>query len=310
MADTSNLIKVEGSATGDYQDSVVQTYRVQYDSVPTNYYNALSRAQAAGGSPIPLRRTAYLGSGISPPPYCMNLHGGWENENNRSVWLWAATFTVPPPGQQDEDQQNENPLLRPPILNVRYIERERVIDKAKNVENLLYADNGSVRAPNTLGPIVNAAGTRPDEPQLDTERLEVLVIEKNYPSLAAIVTRNRTYKRTTNSDSPQGYSPRELRYLITESVGKQFENGVEFWPGVTEILAETTTDLILDNVGYEYRDVASADAVKPLIRAVDANGDFLAEPINLRFDGFQNGGTVTQITYRYLTETAYTSLFT
>lgn len=306
MADVSRFIKVSGSATNDYQDSVSLVYQVTYDSVPTNFYNALVRAQQATGSPVPLRRSVYAGGFTSPPPYCTNLQGEMQSDDHRAVWQWTATFTVPPPGEQDEEQQNENPLLRPPVFNIRYMERERVIDKAKNVEALSHGDgSGGNRAALTEGPIVNAAGKRPDEPLVDTDRLEVLVIEKNYASLAQIVTRNRTYKATTNSDTVQGYSARELRYLMTESIGKQFENGIEFWPGVTEILAGET-DLTLDNVGYEYWDAAESNWK----RAVDVDNEFMAEPINLKLDGDQGGTNATTITYRYLEEVSYASLFT
>lgn len=306
MADLSRLVKVGGSATNDYQDTVTLTYQVTYDSTPTNFYNALIRAQTAAGTPVPVRRSVYGGGSVIPPPYCTNLQGEMQSDDHRAVWQWTATFTVPPPGEQDEEQQNENPLLRPPVFNIRYMERERVIDKAKNVQALSHGDgSGGNRAALTEGPIVNAAGKRPDEPLVDTDRLEILVIEKNFASLAQIVTRNRTYKATTNSDTVQGYSPRELRYLMTESVGKQFENGIEFWPGVTEILAGDT-DLTLDNVGYEYWDAGESNWK----RAVDADNEFMAEPINLKLDGDQGGTNATTITYRYLEEISYASLFT
>jgi hypothetical protein len=301
MATTSTLRSVTGSADWQFQDTVTQVYLVLYDSVPTNFHTALALAQTATGSPVP-SRGAHYGNGL----YALAISGEPTSEA-RLGWLWTVNFTVPPQDETGGSVPEPNPLLRPLVYNVEYMDREYVIQKAKNVEALSHGDGkGGNRAASTLGPIVNAAGKKPDEPQVDTERIEVLKIWKYYPSLAAIVTRNRTYKRTTNSDSVQGYSARQLRYLLTESEGLQVINGYEVWRGVTSILAEDTTDLILDNVGYDYWDAGDADWKK----AVDANGEPMADPINLKLDGDKGGDNSTTITYRHLEPVAYASLFT
>lgn len=306
MADTSRLIRVGGSAAYNFEDTVTQVYQVSYDSVPTNYYDALSRAQAATGSPVPVRRTLYTGTVVAEL-YALTITGDAESEDN-ATWRWTVQFGRPPSNEPQDSSFNEaNPLNRPAVFNVEYIDREYVIESARNVEALSHGDGkGGARAADTLGPIVNAAGKRPDEPIVETERLEVLVIYKNFASLADITTRNRTFKRTTNSDTVQGYGPRELRYLLTESEGERIENGVTHWPGVTRILAEGSTDLQLDNVGYEYWSAADADWAK----AVDKDGSAVSEPINLKLDGDKGGDNTTTITYRHLAATAYSSLFT
>lgn len=299
MATTSVLQSVSGSADWEYQDTVTQIYLVEYDSVPTNFHTALALAQTASGSPVPLRGALY-GNGL----YALTISG--EKTLKRPAWLWTVNFSVPPEEESPDSIAEPNPLLRPPTFNVEYMDREYVIQKAKNVEALSHGDGkGGNRAANTLGPIVNAAGKKPDEPQVDTERLEVLKIFKYYPSLAAIVTRNRSFKRTTNSDVVQGYTARQLRYLLTESQGVQVINGVQVWPGVTSILAEESTDLILDNVGYDYYDVGDG-----AFKRYKVNGEDSADPTNLKLDGDEGGDTTTTITYRHLTETAYASLFT
>lgn len=304
MPDIGQLIGVQGTEQSDSQDTITLTYRVQYTDVPTNFYTALSRGRSASGTPLPARRSLYA----SPTAilYADTFSAGTAfSSESRAVWEWTVGFKVPEPGDL-EAYQYANPLDRPPVYNVSYMDREDVIDKAKNVEALSHGDGaGGNRAANTEGPIVNAAGKRPDEPLVDTTRLEVLVIQKNYPSLASIVTRNRQFKKTTNSDTVQGYGARELRYLLTESLGVQYENGVEFWPGVTTILADTTHDLVLDNVGYEYWDTVASDWK----RATDADGNFMAEPVNLTLAGDEGGTNATTITYRYLEDKAYASLF-
>lgn len=306
MADQSDLIRIGGTASYQFADTVTQTYRVIYDSVPSNYYDALTRAQTASGSPVPARRTLYAGTVVAEL-YALTISGDLEG-NDRTVWLWTVNFGRPPSDEpQDSNFSEADPLNRPAVFNVEYIDREYVISEARNVEALSHGDGkGGARAADTLGPIVNAAGKRPDEPLVETERLEVITIYKNFASLADIIARNRTYKRTTNSDTAEGYSPRELRYLLTESEGERIENGVAFWPGVTRILAEETTDLTLDNVGYEYWSAADADWVK----AKDKDGAIMSEPINLKLDGDEGGDNTTTITYRHLSPVAYSSLFT
>lgn len=307
MADQSVRENVSGTATGDFQDSVTETYLVKYDTVHTNFYSALSAAQSASGQPVPTRLSQYGGS-ILALLFLQNITGAPVSKNKYTLWQWQCTYTPPPQGQTPDSIQQDNPLQRPPVYNIDYMDREYVVEEAKNVETLSHGDGkGGNRAAGTLGPIVNAAGKRPDEPIVETERLEVLVIRKNFATLAEIVNLNRAFKRTTNSDSVQGYTARELRYLLCESLGQQLENGFYFWPGEIRILAEDTTDLILDNVGYEYWSTTpDPDDWK---RAVDADGEPMSDPINLKLDGDKGGDNTTTITYRHLTEKAYAPLF-
>lgn len=308
MADQSTRIGLSGSESFDSQsDTVTLEYEVQYDSIPTNFYVAIARARAATGEPVPARRSLYATSSALLLARTFSADIDWKG-GKKTLWKWTVTFGPPPQGEGGDGDASiiENPLERPPVFNIEYMDTEKVLDKARNVEALSHGDGkGGNRAANTEGPIVNAAGKRPDEPVMVSDRTEVLVIKRNYPDLATISGINSLFKRTTNSDSPQGYSARQLRYLLTSSDGVQNENGYEFWPGTTTILAEDTTDLIIDNVGYDYWDAGDADWV----RVLDADGQPVAEPVNLKLDGDKGGDNSTTITYRYLTETEYAVLF-
>lgn len=295
---TSNRKSVSGSANGDYADSVTVVYEVQLDATTTNFYSALVAAQSASPDPVPVRRALYGGGG--PPIYAYDIQGQ-HSDVARKLWTFTVTFS-PPPQDEGTGSPIENPLERPVIYNVEYMDREYVIEKARNVQALAHGDGkGGNRAADTLGPIVNAAGKRPDEPIVETERLEVLVVQRYFSSLAAIVAQNRAFKRTTNNGPLLGYGTRELRYLLCESLGVTNINGIDVWPGRTTVLAEDTTDLIVDNVGYEYWDAVATDWK----RAVDKDGETMAEPINLKLDGDKAGDNSTTITYRHLTEKAY-----
>lgn len=306
MADECNLIGVSGNESMDSQDSVTLTYQAFYDgTIPSNFYTALARARAAG---LPARRTIYS----SPSAILVASRFSASlafNQSERRVVQWTVEFTPPPvsEGQNPTVSQIENPLARPPVFNVEYMDIERVLEKAKNVEELSHGDGkGGNRAAGVEGPIVNAAGKRPDEPIVVTKRHEVLIIKKNFATLAEIVNLNRDYAGTTNSGTVQGYSARQLEYQLTESEGQRYENGIEFWPGITTILAKDTTDLQLDNVGYDYWDTDKNDWV----RVKDAEGNDVAEPINLKLDGGKGGDNTTTITYRYLEPKSYGPLFT
>lgn len=288
-------------------DSVTRIYLVDvggdFDEV-----TSLSVAHTLG---LPRIRVQLGSTGL----FVGNVHGDRTKER-RDHWLYTVTFNQLPPGE-DQTQQNENPLLRPPIAGLKYIDREYVVKKARNVEALgaQFQAKQGYRAADTLGPIVNGALRRPDEPIVRTERVGVITIDRNYAALGQIFSLNKTFKRSTNSDTVafagHSFSARELKYECTHEGGRQVQNGIAFYPGVTEITIEDTTDLILDNVGFEYWE---AGAFKPT-RALDKDNQPTAEPINLTLSGRRlddEGGTgdsTTQITYRDLTLLAYSSFF-
>jgi hypothetical protein len=299
-------------AARDYKDSVVYTYQADLGTVVVNPLTALAMAQSMGPTPVPARRAALAGSFL----FANNIRG--ERTSNRQVWQFDVTFGPPPEGE-DEDQQNENPLLRPPVFGIDYQDTEYVVKQARNVDDFVCV-NGQRRPPLTLGAIHNTAFKRPDEPILRTRRLPVITIAKNYADLGAIMSLNENYQDTTNSDSitlgTHTFVARRLKYELTREGGKQIENGITFFPGVTEISINKTTDLVLDNVGFDY-------AVVPAVgndfafhqRAKDADGEDSAEPVNLKMDGSLAGSGVIggdaaiQITFRDLAPVAYSSFF-
>lgn len=294
----------KGTFSYDFKDSITVDYHATLDANETDPLTVLSLMQMAGPNPLPVRRQPYLGYGSTYNLMCTSIEVR-PDKDSQSVWWATVTYGPPPPGE-DEDQQNENPLARPAIFNIEYIETEYVVEKAKNVEQLSHGDgNGGDRPASTLGPIVNGAGRRSDEPLMDVERNSVLIIQRNFASLAAIADLNTTYQRTTNSDSvtvgSATVTARRLQYQCTESLGKQIENGIEFWPGITRIELKKTTDRILDNVGYDYWDGAQ---IAPFLVDNERPG----EPVNLKRDGTANGTNTETITYRHLAEVAYSSL--
>lgn len=286
-------------ASFDFKDSVAFVYQADLGEVIENPLLALAMAQSLGPSPVPDRRANLPGTFL----FCNSINGQRTKEH-RNVWNFTATFGPPPEGQ-DEEQQDENPLLRPPVYNISYIEEEYVVREARNVEELGLI---WIRSANTLGPIVNAALIRPDEPIVATRRKGVIQIEKNFANLGSIMDFNEAFFETTNSDSvvigSKTFAARRLKFEVAQSGGKQVENEITFYPAMIEISIHDTTDLIVDNVGYQYYD---EDELK---RFVDQEGNDTAEPQNLNLDASAaDADSPTQITYRYLDEVAYAGFF-
>jgi len=293
---------LRGTLTNDYKDSISESYLVQYDAIPSNIYTALQQAQNDSTNPLPTRFASYA---KTPALNIFVRSIGFQFTTESRLWV-LFTYTYGPPEKgEDQDQQIENPLNRPAVFNIERFDSEYVIHTAKNVEALLHGDgNLEARAAGTEGPIVNAAGKRPDEPVVDTESNAVLIIKKNYPNLSAIEKNNATYQRTTNSDAVGSYAARTLKFLSAESQGSSTEGNFTFFPAVTRVEVKKTTDLIIDNVGYEYFDVMSTNWAK----ARDKDDQPMSEPINLKLDGSEGGTHATRITYRYLKEIPYTNL--
>jgi len=314
MATTSNLVSLTTSTFDKGgQDRFTLRYLVEFDTRPTNPYTALAIAQLFSTTPdaVPRLRAVYPGrSNI----FVSSIAATPTNET-RAVYYYDVTYAVPEPNAQEPFNQDPNPTLRPGQRNIEYIASEYVIDAARNVQVLPHGDgDGGSRGAGVLGPIVNAAGKREDSPKVDTEYNAVLVWTKNYATLGAIDTLNQTYQRTTNSDEVLGYDPHRLKYLVTESLGQQFEGEFEYWIGQTRVEVKKTTDLIIDNVGYEYwQPAVPAAQPDPLPAgfktAIDLDENPMSEPINLKLDGDKGGTHVATITYEHLTEKNYGPLF-
>lgn len=302
---TCTLQKVTGTGDRKSKHSVTHTYLYLGDAVIENPLDVIAQAQSTGPRPVP-----GYGSQLSNYfLFCQTIQADHTTER-RDSWLINANFGVPEPGEDEDQQDQTNPLNRPPIYDLQYIEQEYIVEEARNVEALT---GGFGRTANTLDKIVNAAYCRPDEPIVDTTRNPVIVIEKNYPTLGAIMELNETYQLTTNSDTcsvgGRNVGARRLKFLGAFSVGRQQEGDIVYYPCRIEIELKKTTDLKLANVGYDYLEPGTLN----IVRAKDKNGEFTADPINLKLDGDKSGdygfGAMSTITYRYLAEVAYAGFF-
>lgn len=302
-----NLLDTGIEAPIDFKDTMTYSYQADFGEVIIDPALALTMAQSMGPKPVPVRRHKHP----SVFAFVTHISGKRLTEKSRHVWQFDVTYG-PPPAGEDEDQQNENPLLRPPVYNIQYIEEEYVVKQAYNLDDLgsQFAAGARYRPAGTLGPIENGAGIRPDEPIVRTRRKGVIVIEKNFANLGAIMAFNEDFFDTTNSDSvtigSKTFGPRRLKYEVATSLGKQVENGYTFYPAIVEISIHKTTDLIHDNVGYHYFDTLGKKK-----RFQDDDGIDTAEPDNLNLTGTSRakGEPAVQLRYRDLEAVPYAVFF-
>ena len=298
MAITAQYIRREGLSlnhTLRYKDSITAVYRAEFDTPMSNPWTVLQEQVAQGLVPV---EGTFFDVTNAPHLFAKNYETR-PVDDNLTVWDTTVTWGVADDGEDQTQQQNPNPLLRPPAFNIEYIETEYPIEEAANLVALPHGDGkGGSRSTDTVGPIVNAAGKRPDEPQVDTERNAILIVERNFASLADIVNLNETYQRTTNEDTTQGFSPETLKYMVTDSLGKRIEGQVEYYPGITRIEKKKTTKRIIDNMGYAYWDDDDAEI---------KDDDDIKDLHNLALDGTKDSAS-TVIPYRYLTRVPYAPL--
>lgn len=301
----SRLVDTGGTLSDD-GDEVTYEYQVELDAIVESPRLAVETARGLGPHPVPQRRASL---GIGDPLFARRFSAVRSKENRR-FWNVQVSF-LPPDKGEDESHQIENPLDRPPVVTVRYFDHEYVIKKAYNLTEL---SGGFTRPAGTLGPIVNGAFRRPDEPPMGNERNGVLIVRKNFATLGEIFGLNDDYRRTTNSDaigiSGHTFDAYTLKYLVTETEGPTTEEQFTYYPGMTEIEITDGTDFTIDNVGFEYWSAADNDYV----RARDKDGEPTAEPVNLNLDGTLKspGGILdgpTTIDYRHLAPVEYAAFF-
>ncbi len=260
MAINKQYIRREGiqnSHTVGGQDSTTNIYRTEFSGPETNQVVvlALQRGATIAGD-ITAKPPADGGQFSAATAFYLFAKTFITTPVNDNLTTWDTVVTYVEPGPGDDGSQLQaNPLLRPPVFNVEFIETEYPIEQARNLVALPHgAADGSNRAVDTLGDLTNAAGKRPDEPQMDTERNAVLIIERNYPTLANIVAVNEQFKRSTNSDVVEGFAVETLQYMVTDSQGQRIEGEYTYFPGVTRIEQKKTTKRIISNTGYAFWD--------------------------------------------------------
>lgn len=281
--------------------TITKMYLYDYESTTDDVNAVLAAAQAETSSPVPYPNQQYaVGVGL----YATNFNLVPTGESSKD---WVITVTWSAPSEGSLSNLDIHPLLRPPKTSINFIEKEVVIEQARNVEALGYQ---GARAANTPGPIVNGALGEPGEPLLDTEWDGVINIRRWVSDINAVLTLNKTYNRTCNSDTVFGstlqglFPPRTLKYQVSQSSEQQEQDNIPFYEINTSIEILKTTDRTINNVGWKY-----IDDTGELDDVGNFRGGNAGEP-----EFLTNAGKITStpgtITYRHLDEVAYSGLVT
>ena len=286
------------------RDTESWTYLLQLDSIPNAALDAIDVAHSTGPHPVPVVGTQHPSRFIF-----VQTISAEQTQQRMDCYIITVNFGPPEQGE-DQDSQDENPLLRPAIYDIQHRPEERVVERAYNLEEFggEFGLGAPKRTAGTYGRITNSASIRPDEPIVRSFNTPVLCILKNFATFGEILDINDTFEQTCNSDTVsvkgKSYGPRRLRFEVATSQGRQFENNYEYYPCLIEITIHKTTDIYFDNVGYHYY---TFDGNKK--RFVDSDGVETAEAQNLTISGTKGDSELPiSLGWRYLEEAAYSSL--
>lgn len=129
-----------------------------------------------------------------------------QDEDNPRKWIVTANYGAP---SGDQDQQNENPLLRPAVLTWGFVQAQKAM--YKDLDNR---------------PIANSAHEYFDPPPEVDDSRPVLTVSRNEPSFNPAIAIQ--YQDAINSDGFLGFQPGQAK-VAGISATSQTENNFFFW---------------------------------------------------------------------------------
>jgi len=297
------LYGISGSYDAEVQDTVKIKIAYDHDSEVTDESQIvamITAAEAATGKPVPLRRQRLGTTNLFARDFSFE-----QDANKKSRFYFDVTYRRPD-GRERDATYDMHPLNYPPVVNIGYMERERIIEKAYNRDAVT---GGGARAANTLGYVQNGAGVQAQTPILDTERIPVIIIRYNVATLAAVLSLNETYQDTTNNGTitifGNSFAARTLKYQGTDVGDQQEFDDVVYFEAETRIEIHKTTDVSIDSVGMQ--EVTAGGKMLDIYQ--DDGRTPITEPIPITLDGTAGTpGVSVQMAYYYLTEVDYTPL--
>jgi hypothetical protein len=264
------LIAIDAGYGIQGEAGVTLRYKVRTDAPLRGVadYNAmLLLSLTASPDPVP-NKFAYIGNGA----YVTRHHIAPQGDQSLTNFVITVTGGQLPPGTSPEfntPDQVENPLKRKVIFWIERMSETELVEKDNDGE-----------------PIVNSAGQPFDEPYQRERWLPVLVAQKNYATLSAIETLNRTYENAINSTTFRGNAAKTVLFTGIETGPPTFENGITFYVGQSRfIIRKDTWPIKIVNRGYKH----FTDELEPddrvLVNATDENGQHVSEPVLLTEDG-------------------------
>jgi len=305
---------MSGKVQSDARDTLSIDYEYTHDSDALHESQIVDVFNGAWAVGLPVKRQRLGSTGLFAYDFSYK-----QNDAAKRMFMISVEYRKPEQlGAEALATADMHPIYHPVRNTISYIEKEIIIEKARNVEGIT---GGAVRTANTLGYVQNGAGVVSQNPIIEVIRTPVLVSEKNISSLGGVLQWNRPYADggyllTTNDASISiagvSFPARTLKFAGVDVGDQQEFDGIPFWTATRMVEIHSTTDYIVDSVGTQYVD--ELGNMVPIYQ-YDEDGNVttkeITEPIPINLDGSPGTpGTSVQITYRYLDQISYNTLVT
>lgn len=181
---SSKCIK-NGFSFSDRKKSHTAVYEVRTDDRTMAGEDVVAGAQASSPDPVPAAFATFaLFGGSDANAFCQEITAEQPEPVNAAQKWHVNVKWFPIEGDPEDDTTNaDDPLSRPLRFHSTTEEILEIVENGWNVEELPFLS----RAPDTYGPIVTAVGDRPGTPLVRPRKAQVLIITKNFATLAEIL---------------------------------------------------------------------------------------------------------------------------
>lgn len=275
--ESSKCIK-NGFSFADRKSSYTAVYEVMTDDRTMDGKSVVAGAQSSSPDPVPAAFATFsLFGGSDANAFCQEITAEQPEPANKACKWHVSVKWFPIDGDPEDDTTNQdNPLTRPLRFHSTTEDIMEVVENGWNVEELSFKS----RAADTYGPIYNAVGDRPGTPLVRPRKAQVLVITKNFATLAEIMALQRNFVDKLNSSSFYGAGKGKAIVRDITPSQEMFAGGTAYREAEFHIAGyEKGWNFPLVNRGFNY---AKDDAKLPITKD---GGALVAEPELLELDG-------------------------
>lgn len=221
-------------------------YTIEVDSEMARFA-IVQAATSAQPDPLPSLLTPHTEHGVEDRSSYLQNVDLRQHPSDKRLWTAICQYEPLNPNQTALDYQ-QTPLSRPVKWRIEWIEESGIVEKDINGQ-----------------PITNTVGDEFDTPIERPKLYPVLVAEKTYSTVEAIIALGMEYHDSVNSATFRGGGPRTVKFLPIQSSEIQQENGVDFYVASMRFAYNPLTwDVEILNRGWRYRPAAGQTPVKAL----------------------------------------------
>lgn len=186
MSVLSSKLTDDWMSVADGKSTYMARFRVVTSSRTEPAPTMLLNATAASPDPVPAYMASYSLNGASDPNAFAKNYSPKRVKSDDGACHWDVEVTWSGLEGKDADDDwtpDQDPLTRPLRIDVDEEEVQEIVENGWNEEEL----PNIPRPADTYGPIVTAANGPPGTPYIRARRVPVLVVIKNFATLAEIV---------------------------------------------------------------------------------------------------------------------------